>query len=202
MGMIKFPEGGLLGTTHHNVDATAAGKTPYRVGDKLAYYDETAYGVCICAYYLHSEGSNAVSAAGRCLQPVASGIGNKGTLMFKLTQDASAAFLAGPLGISLSAMTDTYYGWCWIGGVPPLDYVPTLGTTDLIDTDTNVAASGHFDTVADGVTDDIELGLFNEGTDNFPPKGLALAADGADSAIEGDEIILYDWFPGAVSQVF
>lgn len=136
------PPDGFTGSSHHNV-ATPA----YQVGKKVAVYDETNKGIAILAYLQYIAGTKAATLALAARQFLAMDTSEQATAAtsptyFKLSDDASEALIQGPLAVALSAMTTTYYGWFWVGGVCPVSFVAALNDTYV--TDGTVAAGCGF----------------------------------------------------------
>ena len=83
----------------------------------------------------------------------------------------------GFLGVALSTMTNSYYGWYWCGGVCPIGFVPLFTTASTLATDDSVVANcevGSYTTAA------LTIGLRANPTDSsYAGVGFALYADGA-----------------------
>jgi len=122
---MSIPLDGFTGASHHNVSAAA-----YPYGSKvIVYSDGSAAGSVIgfsTLVYLQlgTQDATAMAAGDLCLQGSA-------TLWYQVTDDAGTALAAtsGPIAISLSAMTNSYFGWFWCGGVCPQQYVSALDGT-------------------------------------------------------------------------
>ena len=125
---MKMPEDGFTGTTHHNV-ATVV----YPVGTKIQVYcpgsavvgtksGAAGYATFI---YLKLEAVDSTNTCGAAKQIV--GI-HTDAVPYDVTNEAATAVGAGktPIAVTISAMTENYYGWFWCGGVCPVDYVDAL----------------------------------------------------------------------------
>ena len=122
-----LPYGGVLGTTHHNV-ATAI----YPQGTVLQLWNSSTPTVPGSAATIGSEGwsefvygrldspaGDPTAAARQVCLPVVV------TEIFDFTNDPADATLSGFSVVSISAMTNNYYGWFWSGGVCPTHLVTT-----------------------------------------------------------------------------
>lgn len=81
----------------------------------------------------------------------------------------------GLIAVSLSTVTNSYYGWYWCGGVAPLEYVDAGAKTDTLATDDSVVASGQLGTLASAATG-IALTL-QAAASQVPSCGFSLYAD-------------------------
>jgi len=127
--------------SHHNV-ATAK----YSVGTKVTVYDNTNSGYATLAYLRMGAAGGVTVAAKSVCAP-----GTSGTAKWYRVSNSSTLFVANSYcAVALSAMTDEYYGWFWVGGVCPVTFVSALDG-DFVTADAVVAGGV---TVADYVTDD------------------------------------------------
>lgn len=118
----EVPEDGFTGAGHHNV-ATAV----YPVGTKYQVRNRTAGqpGLSVLTYLqVGTQDATAIAAK----SPV---VPDSATLWYQVTNDPDSciALPTGVLAIALSAMTNSYYGWFWTGGVCPEQFVSGLGGT-------------------------------------------------------------------------
>lgn len=170
----SVPLGGFKGSIHHNV------ATPTReaggLGDCRAVFCDGTVGKAGWAEFGYfkvgtQNAGNLIAEKSVCVQDSA-------TVPYVLTNDPDdcIALLSGPIAIAISAMTDAYYGWFWIGGVCPEQYVSELGGNYA--TDSNVVAGWIMQ--VDLTADAIGFGtVLKAGTDgkNWQAVGMALAAD-------------------------
>ena len=165
------PLGGFTGTSHHNV-ATAA----FPLGTIVRVYCDGTVGqpgFSELAYLQLGtiDATNSIHAKHICVPDSA-------TYWYKVTNDVSSANASageGHAAIAISDMTTAYYGWFWVGGVCPEQYITALGG------DYGTAGSvavGAFTVVAlasSGTTyGDFGLGVLTATSESF---GSALAAD-------------------------
>ena len=140
----SIPQDGFLGATHHNVASPA-----FPIGTKIQVYCDGSVGKAGYAtlMYLKVGTQNAdsvIAAKSVCIQDSA-------TVWSELTNDPDSciALPTGLVAIALSAMTDGYYGWFWVGGVCPEQYVSGLAGNYA--TDGNVAAGAKLLIQVDGL---------------------------------------------------
>ncbi|MBU2048307.1 MAG: hypothetical protein KKH61_04970, partial [Gammaproteobacteria bacterium] len=76
---------------------------------------------------IYLQGDDTIAAAGTICVP------SSATNLTKVTNllggDVGNSALSGLVAVSVSAMTVDYYGWFWIGGPCPIDYVAALTYT-------------------------------------------------------------------------
>jgi hypothetical protein len=184
-----LPVDGFTGADHHNV------LTPYYpIGTKIQVYDVTNKGYATMIYLQYIAGTKAATlalAAGQfCCPPIAANASSGQAAVnvyYKVTDDASEALVQGPIAVALSAMTTTYYGWFWCGGVCPISFVTALDTTFTTNGDlgaglgvvgiANASATSTY-------SDKIILGLAMTGAAHnasvvfdAPAAGMSLVAD-------------------------
>ena len=163
---------GFTDASHHNV-ATAQ----YPIGTKIQVQN-SGTGIAGPSIFMYGQigtqnGDVAIAAKTICIFDSASD-------PYELTNDPDSAvgIGAGPIAVALSAMTDAYYGWFWVGGVCPEAFVSGLGGN--YPTDSTVVA-GTF--CAGNLTADaIGLSGTRDTTTQTPSDlvaGYALAADAA-----------------------
>jgi len=134
-------------STHHNVASPA-----YPLGYKVSVLDHTEGGYSLLGYFKYTAGAVTLAAGHPCVAATGE--------MTTVTNDGDAA-TANPnsfLAIALSAMTDGYYGWFWIGWLPPTSYCSELAaSSDTITTDGNVTATSPLAAYDLNTTDKIAL---------------------------------------------
>ena len=110
------PLDGFTGSDTHNTEDE---KVP--VGTILRVPCTTTYGF---ADMIYLQADDTIVAAGTICVP------SSATNLTKVTNlkgaDVGNSSLSGLLAVSLSAMTADYYGWFWVGGPCPIDYVSAL----------------------------------------------------------------------------
>jgi len=167
----ELPTGGMTGSTHHNVETAI-----YGPGEKLCVWNDV--GVAGLAgqatfIYLQYAGTDAPTCAVKQIC-----VPGSATVWYQVTNDpdyTTAPIVTGSAlaCVALSAMTDTYWGWFWCGGICPEGLVTGLGGNFA--TESNVAAGmicAH-DLTADAI------GLGPVAADTEASIGFALAADAA-----------------------
>lgn len=179
--------------THHNV-ATAA----FDVGTKVRYFNAhlSAWGTCI--YLRYSKGGETLAAGMLCQpDPVEDSL-------YYVTGDCSTFVdlaVWKPNCMALSAMTTTFYGWFWCGGICP-DFFTAASTRfdeATCVTDNSLTAGDGFtnDGAQSGDTDGTlvayKIGAIHTG-ENFSQAGWVLADDGGSSTDMGN-LVLIDWWP-------
>jgi hypothetical protein len=120
-GFADTTNAGDMANYGHNV-ATAI----YKPGTKIQIYHEGAIGVAGFSTFIYLQASsNSVVVAKSLVTPAAAGA------PYTVTTIASGAVGLGygPAAIACSAVTATYYGWFWCGGVCPCDYVAAFVTS-------------------------------------------------------------------------
>lgn len=124
-----MPADGLLGASHHNVVAPA-----YPVGTKIQLPTKSITngiaGVSVLAYLqVGTQDATVIAARSLCGQGSA-------TIWHKVTNLATGigSVAMTPAAVALSAMTNAYYGWFWVGGNAPeagpvsgVGYVAAMG---------------------------------------------------------------------------
>jgi len=146
-----LPQDGFTGALHHNVAAAA-----YPLGTVLAVWnDGAAAGVSGLSEFVYLQIETTGAPTHAVKQVVTQDVA--GTPM-KVTNDPdSAVGISGmPCAVSISAMTDAYYGWFWCGGVCPEEFVSALGGTYA--TDDSVTAGDQLQ-AQDLAADAIGFGL-------------------------------------------
>ena len=116
------PAGDITAAAIHNISAAT---TLYPVGTVVALYNSAA-GVAGWSEFtfLKYEGTGAPTSAIKqvCVQDAA---GTPTTVTND--PDSNLAISTSRIAITISAMTDAYFGWFWTGGVCPEEYVSGLG---------------------------------------------------------------------------
>ena len=123
-------------TSHHNV--ATAGFTP---GKRVAVWDDTNSGWSILAY-LRGTGTQTVTG-------ITAGVvcGHFATYAWYYVGPTTSTCVDGPFcAIPVATVTTTYYGWYWIAGVCPNDWVASFqdaasATSTILPTDGSVTAS-------------------------------------------------------------
>jgi len=117
------PPDGFTGADHHNV-ATAK----YPIGMKIQVYCDGSVGkegFAIFQYLrLGTQNPDAALAAKDFC------VCDSATVWYEMTNDKAGTAVnlsSGACAVALSAMTDAYYGWFWVAGVCPEQYVSGLG---------------------------------------------------------------------------
>lgn len=128
----SVPTDGFQGNTHHNVLATGV----YKPGTKISV--ETSAGISTLIYLKMGTPSATAVAAGTML-------GLEGTTCYTVTNNKSTVVIGGPACVALSAMTATYWGWFWCGGVYPnstdVKGGLTAATATRLETDNSVVVA-------------------------------------------------------------
>jgi hypothetical protein len=139
------PIDGYAGTSHHNVAAAA-----YTVGTKHRVYIPALKGYSTLMYMKNGTASGVAIAAGQAMI-VDDVTGNAGYISNYITNDPDEGLLIGPVAIALSAITNAYYGWFWVGGCCPLGHgdMTALITTATDDSITAGCAFQASDLTAD-----------------------------------------------------
>jgi hypothetical protein len=168
------------GYVHHNKSATPY----YPKGMKVRYYNETLEGYGTCIYLKYSEGAETLAAG----YPV--GIDEANDTNYSVTGDQSTIGDGTPLAIALSAMTDTYWGWFWCGGVCPDFYTSASAkfSATTVTTDNSIAAGKAFELPL-STTDGVIVVATNDAT--ITKGGYALADDGG-TTTDMANLVLYD----------
>ena len=120
----SIPLGGFTGSTHHNV-----ANPMYDIGQVKRVYNDGTYGQpgyseFVYLYFASTSGTDPTPAAKQVCVP------DSATVWYQFTNAPDGCvFEDGALlaVLSISAMTDTYYGWFWCGGICPEQYVAALG---------------------------------------------------------------------------
>jgi hypothetical protein len=117
------PTDGFTGALSHNVAAAA-----YPIGTKVQVANVTTglAGLSTLVYLClsHQDGTNIL--APRHLVAISTT-----ATPYAVTNEIATVLdtptgQKGPIAVALSAMTTTYYGWFWCGGVAPIDAVPAM----------------------------------------------------------------------------
>jgi hypothetical protein len=201
MYLTTEPIGGFIGTgfanqyqastsLHHNVSATAY----FNPGTKVRYYNATLKGWGVCIYAKYSKGAETLAAGYLMGIDSANAPGTYG--YHSITGDVSTFGTSGRSGglyaVALSAMTDTYWGWFWCGGIVPDFYTSAtakIGDSDFL-TDGNIIAGAavapHLSTDATMI-----LAIDTNATASNPHMGFAYADDSS-TALGMDMVSLVD----------
>lgn len=167
MSIGDVPPGGLTDTRHHNVAEPYFGvgqvivvQNPSGVAGKPGY-------AALMYLQVGTQNADSVIAVKSAVVP------DSATVWYQVTNDPDSCVKlpTGHGGYALSAMTDAYYGWFWVGGICPEGLLSGLAGNYA--TGDNVAA-GQFcfhDLTADYVGIDIA------DTAGEEIAGFALAAD-------------------------
>lgn len=146
-----IPQDGFTAAAQHNVAAARR-----RVGEKIQVYCDglltgTTAGYATLMYLKMGTQNPDVAVAAKTIC-----VPDSATNILEVTNDPDSCISlpTGMVAIALSAMTNGYYGWFWVGGVCPEQYVAALGGNYL--TEGNVAA-GHI-TAKDMTADSIGFG--------------------------------------------
>jgi len=121
-GENKKPQDNFAGAATHNVSAATAG---VRVGEKRQVYCDGSVGKAGWSTLMYLRlGTQAGTMAAKAVCSLESG-----TVWYQVTNDPDTAInkAGGPCAIAISAMTNTNYGWFWVGGVCPEQYISGLG---------------------------------------------------------------------------
>lgn len=175
--------GDVFGNASHCNVATAA----FYPGTKVAYYDKVMGGWSILAYLRYSAGSGIVTAAdGQLASPGLNDVTSSTVLPYTVTCDGdSASQTYSYAAVMCVSMTDTYYGWFWVGGFCPYEKAPNLAATaagignctagtPVMITATDDVAAGEALTLVDAGNN---IGFDNVGTLTTTVVGIALHAD-------------------------
>lgn len=171
----ELPMDGIKGAVHHNIEAATDATRYYRVGeictvwhrgdtpDSIAGPTEFVYG----RFDLDSNGSAGIADV---LSPSVI------TNLFDFGHDEGQV-ACGAFGvISISVLSDNYYGWFWSGGVAPIDFVrdsSNFGSATTVATTGGVEAMTGFYATTDA-SNDQALVVCGAG---LAQMGTALAAD-------------------------
>ena len=115
------PLDGFTGSEHHNV---ATAKFP--LGTMIRVYNRSAdAGVDGWSTFIYGQTKDTIAAAKEVCQPALAGS------PYAVSSTVASAIQANDLSnlcmVSISAMTDEYYGWFYCDGVVPEAYVSALG---------------------------------------------------------------------------
>ncbi len=102
----------------HNVASAGT----YSPGQKVQVWEPTLGGWSIFTY-LQSIAGDVALAAGHLA------VYETGQSWYAVSNDGDSCFANVPPAVALSAMTTTYYGWFWTGGVCPQSFVTALATS-------------------------------------------------------------------------
>jgi len=165
------PLDGFTGADHHNVASAA-----FQVGMKAQVYNPgtTNPGVAGYSTFIYLQTKDAVTAALELCQPAST------TDIHAVSSTLASAIIANDISplmaVSLSAMTDEYFGWFWCAGVAPVDFVAALGTVGDIATDGAVIIG--LCTLGAGVSGDLgKLEPLVADTALTSPVAFCIAAD-------------------------
>jgi len=127
------PDDGFTGSSHHNVETAV-----YQVGTKAQVYNNgtTSPGVAGYSTLIYLQTKDAITAALELCQPAS--LTDKHAVSSTKASAIMLGDIAPKMAVTLSAMTDEYFGWFWCGGVAPVDFVAALGTVGDIATDGTV----------------------------------------------------------------
>lgn len=174
---LGIPVDGFTGSSHHNVVSPK-----YPIGTKIRVYDTTSNGYATFIYLKYIKGTAAVTAVKLpvCMDTSEVATGATTQNYHKVCNDGGEVLLNGPMAISISAMTASYYGWFWCDGVVPVTWVPAL--TGNLTTDGSLTAGVPFTcadtTAADGFIT-LKAVAQSSATSTVLPQaaGLCLLAD-------------------------
>lgn len=114
------PLSGFTGLAHHNVETAA-----YVPGTQITVYNDGSGGTTGYSTFIYLQlYTQAATLAAKLLCGQISA-----TLWYRVSNNGAATIEAaspGCIGVALSAMTSTYYGWFWCDGVCPVQYVAAL----------------------------------------------------------------------------
>ena len=160
-------------SSHHNSSATGV----YDPGTKISIYDHTSAGWSTLAYlqYLASSGPLA-TATGQLCAPI---VGHASSGLSIVTNDEDttsySTCMEAYIAVMLTAMTSTYWGWFWVGGVAPYEHCSALAASSAsIATDDSITLGSGI-TLIDG-TGNLELKIHAEASAGCC-HGWAQAAD-------------------------
>ena len=161
------PLDGFTGATHHNVV-----RPEYRAGEKLCVWNETldAGKAGMATFiYLNFVTADPALVVKQVVVP------DSATIWYQVTNDPDHCVLkdGGLLAaIGLSAITTTYWGWFWCGGICPEGWVAGLGGNYA--TDSNVIAGNI---ITNDLADANDIGLGPAAANTEHAIGFALADD-------------------------
>ena len=176
----ELPMDGITGAIHHNIAAATDATRRYQVGEICTVYHRghssgSLAGWTEFVYGRFDHDADATTAIREVVQPSVI------TNLFDFGDDVDQVACGGFGVVTISLMTNDYYGWFWSGGVAPIDFVnpTTLVTDDFAATDTlitngDVAALTGFYAVKPASGNDPGLGVCGAG---IAQMGIALAAD-------------------------
>lgn len=187
-----FAETGIGGVyqAHKATHANVATPTKYEPGTICRYWNSylKGEGACVYAYYLDGSASAVVSAG--------DGVLLKAGTTYTVTNDYSDGNVTGgtPFAIACMTMTDAYYGWFWISGVPP--YFMTAASTRFDEATITTAGSVTAGAQIQAHTTDGGVIVYTEaGTTVQAAIGVAGAADsGTDLALTYVRLYGLGWF--------
>ena len=165
------PTDGFTGADHHNVAAAA-----YQVGTKAQVYNPgtTSPGVAGFSTFIYLQTKDAITAALELCQPASTT--DPHAVSSTLTSAIIVNDISPKMAVSISAMTDEYFGWFWCAGVAPVDFVAAIGTVGDIATDGAVTIG--LCTVGAGVSGALgKLELLVANTALTSPVAFCIAAD-------------------------
>ena len=121
------PTDGFTSSDHHNVETAA-----FDVGTQILVRNHnTEAGIDGNSMFIYLQAADAIAAAKEICVPA------HATIPTKVSSTKASALQAndvsGTVAISISAMTDEYFGWFWCDGVCPEEYVSALGGTYICD---------------------------------------------------------------------
>lgn len=176
----ELPMDGITGAIHHNIEAATDATRVYRVGEICTVWHrgdspDSIKGFTEFVYGRFDHDTDAVTAIREVVQPSVI------TNLFDFGDDVDQVACGGFGVVTISLMTDNYYGWFWSGGVAPIDFVnPTtliaddFAATDTVITNGDVVAMTGFYAVKPASGNDPGLGVCGAG---LAQMGTALAAD-------------------------
>jgi len=167
----RRPKDGFTGADHHNV--TTAFYKPGTCIQMMCDGSVGKAGPSLLAYLQVGTQNAAVAIAAKSVC-----VPDSATVWYQVTNDpdSNIALPTDRLAIALGAIADAAYGWFWVGGVCPEQFVTALAGN--YKTDGNVAAgiiTGHdlsVDEIGLGPALGVATGAAKEGD-----AGFALAAD-------------------------
>ena len=143
-------DGFTSAAAHHNQSATRTGQ--YKAGSKFVVYDATNDGYAVLTYLKMGTASGVAIAAGAICTTEGSTANTTPFHWYQVNNDPDDTLLTaghGACAIAISAMTDTYWGWFWTGGVCPENAIAALKVS--VKTYFDAANTGNFNVaVGDG----------------------------------------------------
>lgn len=187
-----FAETGVGGTYNPAKAVHANVASPYfDPGLICKYWNNDIHGYGACAYLLYNQESASAAAGAGTLCTMVAGAD------YEVTNDASAGAVGDATGeggvpacVAVMTMTDGYYGWFWIAGVPP--YFMTSATAKF--SASNLTSGGSIVAMSPFIasTTDGAIALYNnDGSADSIPIGMSNAADDANNHVAIDAVRLF-----------